>query len=282
MQTLNTQPSKHTTTDQQATLQRAAQACRLSIIEMHTAAQSAHLGSSLSVVDILVTLYHGMLDVDLIKQQRPERDYVILSKGHAASALYATLSSVGVIPNSMLADYYRGVLAGHPTRTPALGIEASTGSLGHGLPIAIGLALAAKHDGRRSHVYVIVSDGECQEGSTWEALVMAARFKLNNLTIIVDDNGLQAFDRTHNIMTVPLARLFAAAGANVHHVDGHDHTALLAALTPTQAPTLAAGPTAIIAKTIKGKGLSFAQDKLEWHYRSLKPELYAQARRELE
>lgn len=148
-------------------LKTIARQCRLDIIDTLTKAKSAHLGCCLSITDILVVLYHTVLDVQRIQQQSPDRDYVILSKGHAAAALYVTLASVGLIKKSELEHYHNNntILAGHPVRDPARGIEASTGSLGHGLSIGVGIALAALNDKKKSHIYIIVGDGECQEGS---------------------------------------------------------------------------------------------------------------------
>jgi len=254
-----------------------ARECRSSVIDMLTQAKSSHIGCSFSVIDILVVLYHYILDVEKIKQQSPDRDYFILSKGHAASGLYAVLASVGLIEHTMLKDFHRGFLAGHPTRNCAHGIEASTGSLGHGLSMGVGLALAAKHDNRPSRVYVIVGDGECQEGSIWEALTMAARFGLNNLVVIVDNNNLQGFGRTDTIATGSLHEKFTAFGCTTTTVDGHDYAKLIATISGCTSTK----PHVIIAKTIKGKGLSFIEDKLEWHYKSLTPEQSAQAHQEV-
>jgi len=260
-------------------LQTQAHTCRHTIVDVLTKVQSSHLGCSFSIVDILVVLYHTIIDVELIKKQSPARDYFILSKGHSASALYATLASVGLIDHhELITTYYNGYLAGHPTRTPCKGIEASTGSLGQGLSMGVGLALAAINDQRPNHIYVLVGDGECQEGAVWEALSMASRFKLSNLTIIVDYNNLQGYDKTDDIAPMPLDKRFEAFGCTVQTVDGHDYQALIRAFTSNQQH---AGPTAVIARTTKGKGLSFIENKLEWHYRSLKPEQYEVAKKEL-
>lgn len=244
---------------------------------MLTSVQSSHIGCSFSIVDILTVLYHCFLDIELIKQQDPNRDYFILSKGHAASALYAVLSSVGLIEPSKLKHYHTGFLLGHPSRTPEVGIEASTGSLGHGLPMGVGIALAAKHDNIPSHVYVIVGDGECQEGSTWEALTMAARYALNNLIVIVDRNNLQGLGNTDTIATGSLEQKFIAFGCTTYTVDGHDYQALIQTIGKCTTPQ----PHVIIANTIKGKGVSFIENKLEWHYRSFKPDQCAHAKQEV-
>jgi transketolase len=258
-------------------LATVAQQSRSTIVDMLTSVNSSHLGCCFSIVDILTVLYHNFLDIDRIKTQDQNRDFFILSKGHGAAALYATLASVGIIPPDMLTKYHRGFLAGHPTRTPAYGIEASTGSLGHGLPMGVGLALAAKNDKRSSHIYVLMGDGECQEGTTWEALTLAARYNLNNLTIIIDANNLQGIDRCSDVMTGSLAEKFEAFGCQSHHVDGHSYQALNNVIASCGQHNC---PDVIIAKTTKGKGLSFIEDKLEWHYKSLKPEQYVAAKKE--
>ncbi len=253
--------------------------CRRDIAAMLTSVSSSHLGCSYSIIDILVTLYHAIIDVDAIKKQLPGRDYVILSKGHAASGLYAALASVDLIPRAMLNNYHQGFLGGHPTRTPAHGIEASTGSLGHGLSIAVGMALAAQHDALPSRFFIIVGDGECQEGSIWEAITMAVRLKLDNLTVIVDYNNLQGLDRSDDIATEPLDSKFKAFGCTVAHVDGHDHQALTNTFTAPRSPER---PRVIIAHTTKAKGIPFMEDKLAWHYKSCKPEEYALVQKLLE
>ena len=271
---------KHIDKKRVAFLEAQALQCRQWIVEMLTQAKSSHLGCNLSIVDILVTLYHEILPTDLIKQQSPDRDFFILSKGHGASALYAALASANIISHDSLKNYHGNgtFLTGHPMRKPALGIEASTGSLGHGLSMGVGIALAAKHDRRLSHVYVLVGDGECQEGSIWEALMMAVRFKLNNLTVIVDANDLQGLDRTSDLVHRSWHSMFSAWGCTAMNIDGHDYAALTHALTTQTTET----PKVIVAKTYKGKGIPFIQDKLEWHYKSFNPEQHTQARKELE
>ncbi len=248
-----------------------AQQCRRDIVDMLTSVNSSHLGCSFSIIDILVTLYHAIINVDAIKQQLPSRDYIILSKGHAASGLYAALSSVDLIPRTMLSHYHQGFLGGHPTRKPAYGIEATSGSLGHGLPIAVGMALAAQHDSLPSRFFIIVGDGECQEGSIWEAITAAVRLGLDNMTIIVDYNNLQGLDRSDDIATEPLAEKFTAFGCTVAHVDGHDHHALTDAFNSPLTPRKL---HVIIAHTTKAKGIDFMENKIEWHYKSCKPDEY--------
>jgi transketolase len=268
----------HSNTPYPDHLKDISRRCRQHVIDMLTSVNSSHLGCSFSIIDILVVLYHQILNVDLIKQQDVNRDYVILSKGHAAAGLYAVLSSVGLLDPQDFKHYHTGYLAGHPMRDISKGIEASTGSLGHGLAMGVGLALAAKHDQRASRVYVIVGDGECQEGSIWEALTLAARFKLDNMTIIVDYNNLQGLDRTNDIMLGTLEEKFRAFCCNVFTSDGHHHGQLTEYFNYCGKTNQ---PDVIIAHTVKGRGISFIEDKLEWHYRSFKPEQYKEAKREV-
>lgn len=257
-----------------------AQNMRLNILDMLTKAKSSHLGCSFSVVDILAVVYHAFIDVESIKQQRLDRDYFILSKGHSAAALYAALASAGIISEEILKTHYQdgSVLCGHPMKGALPGIESSTGSLGHGLSLGVGLALAAKHNGTNNKVYVLVGDGECQEGSVWEAVTMAARFKLNNLTVIVDYNNLQGLDITDNIMPGTFEEKFKAFSCNAISVDGHNIEALLAAFAQTGKTDK---PDIIVARTHKGHGVSFIEDKIEWHYKSFSPEQFSQAHKEL-
>lgn len=259
-------------------LARVALNSRQSIVDMLTSVNSSHLGCCFSIIDILTVLYHAVLDVDQIKKQTPARDYFILSKGHGAAALYATLASIGLVAPDDLKQYHKGLLAGHPMRDQAHGIEASTGSLGHGLPLGVGLAIAAKHNNWRSRIFVLMGDGECQEGSVWEALFLASRFKLNNLTIIIDYNNLQGLDVTDDLTPGGLHKKFQAFCCNILDVDGHNHAALMDTFSHIGQTEY---PDVIIAHTVKGKGISFIENKLEWHYRSFKPEQYQEAFQEL-
>lgn len=249
------------------------------IINMLTKAKSSHLGCALSVIDILTVLYQAIVDSRLIKEKSERRDYIILSKGHAASALYAALIDANILPRELADNFYEigSQLAGHPIKGELPGIESSTGSLGHGLPIGVGMALSLKNDGMKNRIFVIVGDGECQEGSVWEALMFANRYKLNNLTIIVDYNKLQAFDRTQDLVSLEFAARFKAFGCFVSEIDGHNYHELFTTLVKSKKLV-----HVIIAHTVKGKGISFAEDKLEWHYKSLNEEQYKQAQKELE
>ncbi len=262
------------------TIHNKAQYSRQLIVNALTKTKNSHLGCSFSIIDILTVLYHCFLDLEKIKAKSPDRDYFILSKGHAASALYMTLASNGLFDEKLLETYHlNGVpFAGHPMKDTLPGIEASTGSLGHGLPLGVGLALAAKNDGKLNKVYVLIGDGECQEGSIWEAINMAARLKLTNLTVIVDYNNLQGLDITDDIMPGSFVKKFEAFCCTVTEIDGHDYTQIINALEKSTEVQM---PHVIIARTSKGKGISFIENKIEWHYRSFNPEQFAQAHEEL-
>ena len=253
---------------------------RIKILDMLTSANSSHLGPCFSIVDIITVLYHHVFDIKKIASQDRSRDFFILSKGHAAAALYAVLHSVDLIPDVACDNYAcdGSTLAGHPIKGAYPGIEASTGSLGHGLSLGVGLALAHRHDGLSNRVYVLMGDGECQEGSVWEALMMASRFALNNLTIIIDYNKLQGYDRTDDIVRGSFEKRFQAFGAHVMTIDGHDFTSICDAFSGVGKTQ---GPDVIIANTIKGKGISCIEDKLEWHYKSFKNDEYLAARKAL-
>jgi transketolase len=253
---------------------------RLHILDMLTNAKSSHLGSALSIVDILTVIFNEFIDVELIKKQSKNRDYFILSKGHAASALYATLACAGVFPEEVLQTYCKdgSKLAGHPIKDCVPGVEASTGSLGHGLPLAVGLAIAFKKDGLKNKIYVLLGDGECQEGSVWEAIQLAVRLKLNNIVVIVDSNKLQGLDRTQEICVGCLEQKFSVFGCNTFQIDGHDFNQIFQTLNGVGSTEF---PDVIIANTIKGKGISFTQDKLEWHYKSANEEEYKIAKKEI-
>jgi transketolase len=217
--------------------------------------------------DILVSLYFEALRVDPRRPDDPNRDRFIMSKGHCSASLYATLALKGFFPWDELEDYMQPLsrLNGHPSRAGVPGVEASTGPLGHGLPIAVGAALAARMEGASWRTFVLTGDGELQEGSNWEAIMAAAHYRLDNLIAIVDRNGLQQGASTESTIAVePLAERFQAFGWAVREIDGHDFTALSSAF---QAAPFAAGrPSCIIARTTKGKGVSFIENRVEWHH----------------
>lgn len=257
-----------------------AREIRLSILDMMFSAQSSHIASAFSIIEIMTIIYHEFIDTNLIKNKAKNRDYFILSKGHAASALYATLASAEIIDSDLLKNYYKdgSRLAGHPTKDCVVGAEASTGSLGHGLSMGVGIAIACKKEGLQNKVYVLLGDGECQEGSVWEAVMLAVRLRLNNMIVIVDSNKLQGFDRTWDVEGSSLKQKFEGFGCNCFELDGHDFVELRTALEYSGKVGL---PDVIIANTIKGKGVSFMQDKLVWHYKSLNQESYDVAKNEL-
>jgi transketolase len=242
-----------------------------------------HVGGEFSAIDILVTLYFGALRVDPTNASAPERDRFVLSKGHSAAALYATLAEAGFFPIEELVTFMGPLsrLNGHPDRNKVPGVETNTGPLGHGLPVAVGMALAARLDGSSRRTFVLTGDGELQEGSMWEAAMAAGHFGLDNLVVIVDRNGLQQGDFTERTMRLePLADKWRAFGWAVRDVDGHDHRALLD--TYGAVPFEWGRPSCVIAHTHKAHGLSFAADRVEWHHKVPSDEEFQAGLKELE
>ena len=253
---------------------------RSEILKMSSRAQTAHLASALSVVECLVAASR-YLTLDPAKHASPERDRLILSKGHAVSALYALLAHEGFFPKQWLETFNEdgGRLPEQPSPRCVPGIELATGSLGHGLSVGLGMALAARIQRRSSRVVVVLSDGECQEGSVWEAAMMASQHELPGLTAIVDHNKWQATGRTNQFVSLePLAPKWEAFGWRTLEVDGHSLQELHQALESTRDQR----PTAIVAHTVKGKGVSFMEDDNNWHYRSPNADELARALVELE
>ena len=249
---------------------------------MTARANASHIGSALSTADILAVLYSTVLNFDPRQPDWPERDRFILSKGHACTALYAVLAEMGYFPIADLESFYQNgsPLAGHATRKDMPGVEVSTGSLGHGLPLATGMALAAKRDGHPHRVFCMISDGECDEGATWEAALFAPHHQLDNLIAIVDYNKIQSLGRVADVIDLhPLAQKWQAFGWGVREIDGHDIAVVDRALH--HLPATPGKPTCIVAHTIKGKGVSFMEDKLLWHYRAPLGDLRTQALAEL-
>jgi transketolase len=245
-----------------------ARAIRRRNIEIVRSAGLGHIGGDLSAADILATLYLAVLNVDPQRPDDPERDRYIQSKGHASGVLYTTLATAGFFPDSLLDSYMAegSPLNGHPDRTKVPGVETNTGPLGHGLPVAVGTAIAARLDGSARRTYVLCGDGELQEGSNWEAIMTAGHRGLDNLVAIVDRNGLQQGARTEDTNALdPLDAKFAAFGWTVRTVDGNDVDELLAAFAAV--PFRPGRPSAIIAHTIKGRGVSFIEDRVEWHHK---------------
>jgi transketolase len=261
-------------------LRRIATDVRASVLRMIAAAKLGHVGGDLSVTDILTTLFFGVLRVDPHDPAWPDRDRFILSKGHCAAALYSVLAKAGFISEDILPSFMAPLspLNGHPNRRKVAGVEANTGPLGHGLPIAVGCAIAARLAGSSRRVYVVVGDGELQEGSNWEAAMTAGHRQLAHLTAIVDRNGLQQGARTEATNRLePLADKWRAFGWEVVEVDGHDHAALLEALGRAPGDR----PRFVIARTVKGKGVSFMEDGVEWHHKVPSPEQVQKALAEL-
>lgn len=227
-----------------------------------------HIPASLSIIEILVVLYDKALNINPKDFKNPNRDRFILSKGHAAVALYAVLADKGFFPRDELDKFGRkgSILGGHPDMHVIPGVEASTGSLGHGFPFAVGIALAGKQDKKSYRVYVLLGDGECQEGSIWEAAMFAPQHKLDNLIAIIDYNRIQAMDYLDKIVSVePLVDKWKAFGWETREVDGHNFSQLEEIFTGT--PFVKGKPSLIIAHTTKGKGISFMENMPIWHYR---------------
>ena len=264
-------------------LREKARLIRREIIESTTAAGSGHPSSSLSGVELLVGLYFGgVLKYDPQNPAWPDRDRFILSKGHASPLLYAILAEAGYFPVDQLATLRQlgSPLEGHPNMRRLRGVEASTGSLGQGLSIGLGHALAARVDGRSYHVWVMVGDGECDEGQVWEAAMAAAHYKVDNLTCIVDNNRMQQTGMVADVMNhMPLDEKWRAFGWHTIDIDGHDQDAVFRAYD--EALRTRGRPTAIVAHTIKGKGVSFVEPDFTYHGKALTKEEAARALKEL-
>jgi len=264
-------------------LRRLAVEIRRDIVQMFASSGTSHIGSALSIVEILTALYFHVLRVSPEKTQFKSRDRFILSKGHACAALYATLAHRGFFDRVCLKTYCSesSELPGHVTLHTVPGVEVTTGSLGHGLSIGAGMSFASKHDRLDCRIFVLLSDGECDEGSTWEAAMFASHHKLDNMVAIVDYNKLQSFGRVREVLELePFADKWRAFGWGVREVNGHDLIQIIRALENT--PFERNKPSAVIAHTIKGKGVSFMEDKLEWHYKSPTPEQARMALKELQ
>lgn len=258
-------------------LRAQAQEIRRRILEMARSANKVHVGGSLSATDLLTVLYFRILRLRPEEPDWPRRDYFILSKGHASAVLYATLASRGFFPVEELASCGEsgGRLAGHPLRRVP-GVEFATGSLGHGLSLGVGVALAAKRDHQERRAFVLLGDGELQEGSVWEAVMAGAQLGLDNLVAVVDRNGLQICGPTESLMRLePLAERWASFGWAVTEVDGHDLDGLLE--TFGRLPFEPGRPSVVIARTVKGKGVKFLEGSKKSHCLTLSPKLYQRA-----
>ena len=263
-------------------LKGMARMLRAHALRMVHRSRASHLGSCLSVADIVACLYWNTLRIDPAQPDWPERDRFILSKGHAAAIVYAALAERGFFPVDELKTYCElgSRLTGHIT-SGVPGVEVSTGSLGHGLPIACGMAFAAKRDHLPSRTVVLASDGELDEGSNWEAILFAPQHELDHLWLVVDYNKIQSFGRVSEVLELaPLADKFRAFRWAVREVDGHNISQL--AETFAAIPFEAGKPSVVVANTVKGKGVSFMEDDLAWHYKSPSEEQLAGAIRELE
>lgn len=263
-------------------LSKISNKIRGKLVEMSCHAGTAHLASAMSVVDILVAAYWDVLEINPKEPAHPDRDRCILSKGHAVSSLYATLALRGFFPEALLDTWNQdgGCLPEQPSPGCVPGVELATGSLGHGLPFGLGVALAGKIHKKSYRVLVVMSDGECEEGSSWEAILMAPMHGVDNLCAVVDYNKWQATGRSNEIMSLdPLREKWEAFGWNAREVDGHDHKALAAAMKESFGKNKK--PSVIVAHTVKGKGVSFMEDDNNWHYRSPTEEEVRSAHKEL-
>jgi transketolase len=262
---------------------RMAGRIRRHVVNMTHRAKSSHVGTCLSMADILAVLYGKILRVEPTNAASADRDRFILSKGHGGAAVYAALAEKGFFPVQELETYCQdgSILAGHLTQIGAPGVEASTGSLGHGLSIACGMAVAGKRDRRPYRVFALLSDGECDEGSTWEAILFAPHHHLDNLVAIVDYNKIQSLARVEDTLALePFADKWRAFGWSVREINGHDLAEIEDALSSV--PWQAGRPSCVIAHTVKGKGVSFMEDSVLWHYRPPNKEELERALAELE
>ena len=245
-----------------------AQVIRADALRLTAAANASHVGSCLSIADILAVLYSGILRIRADAPSWPGRDRLIVSKGHAAAIVYAVLARVGFFPILDLASYTAdgSIFTGHVSHHVP-GVEWSTGSLGHGLPVGAGIALAQQRAQHEQRTVVLLSDGELDEGSNWEAILFAGHHKLRNLLAVVDANGIQSFGRVSDVLELePLPEKFRSFGWSIREVNGHDHAALHDAFAPP--PPGDDRPVVVLARTVKGSGVSFMEHELRWHYRS--------------
>ena len=261
------------------TLETVAAKGRLLGLDMVYHCASGHLGGSFSAMDILTVLYFEVMNVDPKNPADPDRDRFVLSKGHCTPALYPILAQRGYFPEEDLALFrsVEGHLSGHAEMNHVKGVDMSTGSLGQGISAAVGMALAGKMDKKAYRVYTVLGDGEVEEGQVWEAFLSAAKYRLDNLCAVIDVNGLQIDGKTADVMpTEPLDQKLKAFGWHVLSVDGHDLAGLTAAFA--QAKTLTGAPTMILAKTIKGKGVSFMENQAGWHGKAPNAEQYQEGK----
>ena len=265
-----------------ATLRAIAREVRKDILKMTTEAQSGHPGGSMSAADVMVALYFYKMRHDPSNPKWEKRDRFVLSKGHVSPALYSVLARSGYFPLEKLKEFRKlgGDLQGHPDMNKTPGVEISTGSLGHGIGAAVGMALGLKLSGSDSKVYCMIGDGEAQEGSVWEASMAASHYNLNNLVVILDNNNLQIDGPVDEVMSIyPAAEKWRAFGWKVIEINGHGFEEIRRALD--EADSSRFKPVMIVAKTVKGKGVSFMENRAEWHGKALPPELLKEALKEL-
>lgn len=268
--------------DQIAELKRIGNQARQDLVEMIYSSQAGHTGGSLSVIDLLTVLYYAVMDIDPQYPDWENRDRLVLSKGHAAPALYVTLMRRGFFSTKYINTLrkFNGILQGHPDMNKTPGVDYTSGSLGNGLGVGNGIALAARLRKATYHTYVILGDGELQEGTVWESALSTNALGLSNLTVIVDNNGLQVEDRTNNIKSLGnLKAKWQSFGFDVVEINGHDYNALFTTLMDTKKPH--EHPIAIIANTIKGKGISFIENQINWHKGNFTEQTYMSAIKEL-
>ncbi len=254
-------------------------------LEMAHLSRGSHIGSVFSVAEIIAVLYASVLRVNPREPRMPDRDRLILSKGHAGSAVYAALAETGFFPVEQLKTHYGNgsILSGHVSHKGVPGVEVSTGALGHGLGIGAGLALGAKMDGALWRTYVVLGDGECDEGAVWEAALQAAQYGLDRLIAVVDYNHMQSLTSVEETLRLePFERKWQDFGWHAKSVDGHDTAALEAAFDWAKGQAGSGRPSVILAHTVKGKGVSFMENQILWHYRTPQGEEYEAALKELE
>lgn len=265
--------------------QRLAYLIRLHGLQMTNRGGTSHIASIFSMADIVAVLYADVLHHDPKNPKLPDRDRLILSKGHAGAGVYAALAECGYFPVELLDTHCQdgSILSGHVSHKGVPGVEASTGSLGQGLPMAMGMAMAAKMDGRKHRVFCIIGDGECDEGAVWETALIANQYKLDNFIVTIDFNKIQSLAPVEDTIKLePLDDKWASFGWHVIRVNGHDHAALHAAYDEARAAMGKGKPIVVIADTVKGKGVSFMENSVLWHYRTARGDEFQAALEELE
>ena len=271
------------TSSEKKQLQITACKIRMGVIESTYGAKAGHPGGSLSAAEVYTYLYFKEMNIDPKNPKWEDRDRFVLSKGHTTPGLYSTLAQRGFFPVEDLPTFRHidSYLQGHPNMNMVPGVDMSTGSLGQGVSVATGMALAAKHTGKQNRVYSLLGDGEIQEGQVWEACMAAAHYKLDNLCIVVDNNGLQIDGNIADVMSpYPIVDKLVAFGFDVQQIDGHDFDAIEAAFA--HARTVKGKPSAIVIKSVKGKGISFMENNAGWHGKAPNAEQFEQAKAELE